>query len=350
MTQGLTGIQLALFEDEVQLLETAKKKTCYFTALAEKLQTQIALRWEQANRKCNTHRKAEQADAAMYEWHKLTIYQGWLKGVAYGWETNTLPGCLLCVGKEQLELLLNIKMNLVLGHDRFKIEEVFTKLDYSDWRTTLRKARITTLESLQGVLATLDKMFSLPPAKEQMIQQKMLERKLIGCDIPGYFPTPTAIAEIVVDKADLKAGMSVLEPSAGKGNLARVIIKHPVALDVIECQYSLRKILELQEFNLIAHDFLEYIGQYDRVVMNPPFEDGEHIRHIRHAYACLVTGGRLVAIVPRGFGNKRGKLYEEFTQWLRDKQAQVESLPDNAFRESDRPTGVQTCMVVIDRN
>ncbi len=37
MTQGLTGIQLALFEDEVQLLETAKKKTCTLSSIGRKI-------------------------------------------------------------------------------------------------------------------------------------------------------------------------------------------------------------------------------------------------------------------------------------------------------------------------
>ena len=52
-----------------------------------------------------------------------------------------------------------------------------------------------------------------------------------------------------------------------------------------------------------AGDFLEMngsIGDFDRIVMNPPFERGADIRHIRHAYEHLRPGGRLVAICAGG--------------------------------------------------
>ena len=46
-------------------------------------------------------------------------------------------------------------------------------------------------------------------------------------------------------------------------------------------------------------DFLECngdLGTFDRIVMNPPFTNGDDIKHIMHALKMLKPGGRLVAI------------------------------------------------------
>ena len=43
-----------------------------------------------------------------------------------------------------------------------------------------------------------------------------------NCDVPGYFPTPTATADDLITEADLGAeSVSVLEPSAGDGAIGR---------------------------------------------------------------------------------------------------------------------------------
>jgi len=49
----------------------------------------------------------------------------------------------------------------------------------------------------------------------------------------------------------------------------------------------LRKILEVKGFNVVGNDFLEHKKSYDRIVMNPPFENFQDIDHVRHAYDLL---------------------------------------------------------------
>ncbi|MCV5997964.1 hypothetical protein, partial [Enterococcus faecalis] len=76
-----------------------------------------------------------------------------------------------------------------------------------------------------------------------------------------------------IDYADIKPGHEVLEPSAGKGNIAdQIMVSAPDAsLDVVEYNTSLASLLEVKGYNVVGNDFLEYSGkQYDRIVMNPP--------------------------------------------------------------------------------
>lgn len=81
--------------------------------------------------------------------------------------------------------------------------------------------------------------------------------------------------------------------------------------------------------------------------MNPPFH--LFMSHLRHAYAQLKTNGRVVAILPGGFEKKQDKSTKDFVSWLRGKGADIIPLPPKSFKDSDRPTMVNTCIVVIDR-
>ena len=58
-------------------------------------------------------------------------------------------------------------------------------------------------------------------ARQAVEAERMTEeRRLIDCGIPGFFPTPQALARRLVSLADIRTGMTVLEPSAGTGNIA----------------------------------------------------------------------------------------------------------------------------------
>lgn len=122
---------------------------------------------------------------------------------------------------------------------------------------------------------------------------------------PQLFPTPPAVAARVVELADIRDGQRILEPSAGTGNLLRALG------DVMAGDFSNVCAVEINS-SLVANltagwpkmdtrrmDFLTCngeLGLFDRIVMNPPFEHGADIKHIRHALEHLAHGGRLVAI------------------------------------------------------
>lgn len=179
---------------------------------------------------------------------------------------------------------------------------------------------------------------------------KAMERELIGTKIPGFFPTREPVVNRMIEEADIEEGMDVLEPSAGMGNIAEGIRSAGVEPDVVEISGSLRPLLEEKGFNLVGSDFLEQGGEYDRIVMNPPFEKGQDVDHVRHAYSLLKPGGRIVSIMGEHPFFANDKKSVEFREWL-DEVGTSEKLPEASFKgkEALRETGVNARLVVIDK-
>ncbi len=213
-------------------------------------------------------------------------------------------------------------------------------------------AGIDTEEKFQKAKVDLQEMGkkAVDRTKEQKIRS--MEQKLLGRDIPGYFPTPKVVAEKLVEEADIQPGMRVLEPSAGKGNIADVVKeKHPDAtLSTIEYQPDLADILKVKGHEVIGQDFLGHTGQYDRIVMNPPFENLQDIDHVRHAYEQLKPGGKLVSVMSPSPFFRSDKKAVEFREWLNSVGGVSEKLPEKSFAEkSERATGVGSMMVTIEK-
>lgn len=182
--------------------------------------------------------------------------------------------------------------------------------------------------------------------------QRKLEAELTQSKIEGFFPTPQPIVDQMLIEASIEPGMKVLEPSAGKGNIAARIQEELTEgqLDVVEWNSKLRNYLEESNYNVVGEDFLAYeTGGYDRIIMNPPFENGQDIDHVRHAYELLEPGGRIVAIMSEGPFFRGDKKASSFREWLEDLDGVSEQLPPNSFKDSERSTGVATRIVTIDK-
>lgn len=157
------------------------------------------------------------------------------------------------------------------------------------------------------------------PTQEQVNNrlQYLLDRCFIEeSSNEQFFPTPHDIVEnrllsmqtsmgvTVAQLLESGVAKKVLEPSAGRGNIADALRQHaPLAeIDVCEINPIRREILELKNYNLIGDNFLSVppSEQYDVIVMNPPFNNGEDIRHVKQAYKHLKPGGVLCALLSEG--------------------------------------------------
>jgi Domain of unknown function (DUF4942) len=116
-----------------------------------------------------------------------------------------------------------------------------------------------------------------------------------------YYPTPEKLARIAVEAAGIDHMHTVLEPSAGQGGLADIISEYSKAINCVELSALHCKVLEAKGYRVTQADFLALHTNrelYDRVVMNPPFDQGRWQAHLQHAADMTKPGGKLVAILP----------------------------------------------------
>lgn len=157
-----------------------------------------------------------------------------------------------------------------------------------------------------------------------------------------FFPTPEELAEKIVELAGIEEGDRCLEPSAGRGNIAKFM----PGCDCIELNPENAEYLRQNGFNVIAADFMQFVpdeAAYDVIVMNPPFckcQDAAHvIKAIKMAKKCVV------AIMGNGAMFRQDKIYKEFRELVEQYGGTLEALPEDSFKESG--TAVNTCLAVI---
>jgi len=165
-----------------------------------------------------------------------------------------------------------------------------------------------------------------------------LERSIQFSRIDGFWSTPMQLAHRMAEMAHLAPGMRVLEPSAGKGNIADAIraLCPDAVIDVAERNYTLSEILKLKGYKVISNDCLSIESssdRYDRCLLNPPFESGQDMAHVLHCYSLLTPGGRLVAIVGAGAIHNSTNKHKAFQAWLDDCHCYTSS--DNWFTSTE---------------
>lgn len=174
------------------------------------------------------------------------------------------------------------------------------------------------------------------------------------------FYTPAPLADRVAAAAKLKHGMRVLEPSVGAGAL--VLAAAQVAalrFDVVDIDEAMpermgairAKLADSGCEHLTARlgDFLTFGAEavFDAVLMNPPFQGGQDMAHVTHAWSFLKPGGVLVAIMgagPSGFRDASTKAAVAFRALVASaKSSEVTEIPGGTFDD----TGAATVMLVL---
>ena len=212
----------------------------------------------------------------------------------------------------------------------------------------LHATNIYTLPELRMALREL-----VPHLQKRQEDDPVLkaEQALVGKKLDGFFPTPKPIISQMLELADIQEGDRVLEPSAGKGDILDMIrLHHPEnEVTAIERNGTLLDVLEAKRHSVTQRDFLEHQGDYNRILMNPPFEKGADIEHVRHAFELLAPNGKLVAIMSEGSFFRNDVQATEFRDWLEEVGGISEQLPEDAFNNTEafRKTGVCTRIVTI---
>ena len=171
----------------------------------------------------------------------------------------------------------------------------------------------------------------------------------------GYFPTPAALVGRMIELADLKQNHLILEPSAGQGHISDEICQ-TTGLNTNEmliCETLpenitiLRKkgyVVEEFEFIRMAEEFKSNKICFDRILMNPPFENQQDLTHVTTAFDLLAERGILVAIMSSGVLFRENKKTVAFRESILNKHADViEKNPEGSFKESG--TMVNTVMI-----
>lgn len=186
-----------------------------------------------------------------------------------------------------------------------------------------------------------------PTAKLQAVIEagELVEPKKNGC-----FYTPKVMADQVVVLAGIAPGMLILDPEAGQGALADAAAEI-VGTDRVDCIEILPenvRILGDKGYAVIPGDFIDIEPNpiYDRIIMNPPFENQADIVHVLHAYRFLKPGGRLVAIMSAGIGFREDKRAREFRAFVEECDGWWEPNPEGSFKESG--TMVNTVTVLLE--
>lgn len=301
-------------------------------------------------RQDNTPKRQREAASARIEADHLNRVRVALEKLATAHETGTVPTGLAGI-KNKADLLPMLATRIDTSGGYYSVVDTGEFRDQSPTAVALRAW-------LDGIESEDEKAAKVAAAKQNRIAE--LEARVRFLDIPGFFPTPPELCALIRERANLnKPFLKVLEPSAGKGDLAEAMWTDSAcrpthaAVHVCEISRTLLEILVAKGCEVVGEDFLQLnpleVPRYNRVVMNPPFERSQDADHVRHAFKFLGPGGRLVAVMSTGPFFRSDRKATEFREWFEKVGGEKEDLPEGSFAGAFRSTGVNTCLVVIDR-
>lgn len=193
-----------------------------------------------------------------------------------------------------------------------------------------------------------------------------------------FYPTPQHLVAKMYDKVKWHKVRSILEPSAGKGDivegfrqiynekekekysrydiLCNKVPNWNKTIDCIEIDPNLAELLKSKKYsgtvinmyNVTQADFLTWdtFTRYDLIAMNPPFMEGD--RHLLKALDLCSTGGQIVCILnAETLRNPYSNIRQDLIDRLNELDAEIEYLQDE-FVDSEHKTDVEVALIYID--
>jgi len=153
--------------------------------------------------------------------------------------------------------------------------------------------------------------------------------------------TRQVVIDQMMNEVELSDGISILEPSAGIGNLANGILRVNPELsvnniDCIELNGDMCIKLNVQGFNTIHGDFLKInpTKKYDLVIGCPTYKNGTDMDHIMHMYKFLKSDGKLISLTHPIWTVENTERQKQFRRWLSNKNYYMKMLKDFSFVEN----------------
>ncbi len=176
-----------------------------------------------------------------------------------------------------------------------------------------------------------------------------------------FYPTPQNLIDKMLCDIDFLMIHSILEPSAGKGNIVEALKKkeeshnkyygnrkYQFDIDCIEADQNLQHILKGKNFRVVYNDFLPYntMKEYDLIIMNPPFSNG--CKHLLKALEMQSRNGGIVVCLLNAetLKNPCTKERLDLQRKLTEYNAKVEFI-QNAFLEAERKTSVEIALIKV---
>jgi phospholipid N-methyltransferase len=179
-------------------------------------------------------------------------------------------------------------------------------------------------------------------------------------DNPDFYPTPENLIRKMTSYIDIRTIRTILEPSAGTGNIVEYLIKqyknnssyysksYKPDIDCIEQQSELISVLKGKNFRVVQDNFLDYnsFKKYDLIIMNPPFSQGD--KHLLKAIQLQERGGKIICLLnAETLKNSYSNIRKELIRQLEKYDAKVEYI-NNGFVNAERKTNVETALVYLD--
>ena len=219
-----------------------------------------------------------------------------------------------------------------------------------------------------------------------------------------FYPTPGKLTGMMLSEINWKSIETILEPSAGKGDLVKAAAnafsgntgyrrRKVLQVDCIEIDPDLRQILgynfsnesiddireryqeldrlewqaditsaekeeykalkrkitplECVDMRIIHDDFLTFRGskRYDLIIMNPPFANGD--RHLLKALKLQENGGQIVCLLnAETLRNPYSKTRQLLQRKLQEYGAKI-TFVDDAFKKAERIADVDVAIVKV---
>ena len=178
-------------------------------------------------------------------------------------------------------------------------------------------------------------------------------------EIKDFYPTPPKLIDKMLNKIDFKIINTILEPSAGKGNIADKIInkinnisrgfyrERKYDIDCIEINLDLQMILKGKKLRVVHNDFLTYqtYKKYDLIAMNPPFSEGD--KHLLKAIDIQRQGGQIVCLLnAETIKNPFSNIRKDLVRKLDEYNAEIEYIEDS-FKNAENKTNVEVALIYI---